>query len=177
MIVRLLIFLKQGETSGVYTVRPSPDPLTVEDWQERKEKIIIEALRHDWEERTYGGGIPEKNPSEDPDRIELFYTPVRQKQALYKGLPAKMDSYQIIDAFTCLGSRFDLKGLSVFVEICRSDMGGARYWANIYYVADSEIPACIIKVEEWSFFLEDEEVRAMLEWNDAERERLEALAE
>lgn len=79
-----------------------------------------------------------------------------EKQQKYRNLPYQLtDTITVIDAFTCIGSRFGLDTLSVIVEVCQSNCGEERIWANIYYAADSEIPACVIKIVEHSLFIED----------------------
>ena len=109
---------------------------------------VLEILRHDWEGGVHGGGFPKSNPTLDSDEMRFYYWPTMQKKAMYANLPFTCGSYQIIDAFVCLGERFGFKALQVFVEVCKSDMGGERLWANVYYVADSEVPVGTIKVTE-----------------------------
>lgn len=118
--------------------------------QEELEELVKSELRRDREENLSGPLVPDRNPTESALKPQYFYQPTQNRQALYKhGFPVRMGTYSIIDAFSCMGSRFGLSGLSVFVELCRSNMGDKRLWANVYYVADSELPACIIRVETW----------------------------
>ena len=78
-----------------------------------------------------------------------------EKQSKYAKLPYKLtDTIKVIDAFVCSGSRFGLSLLTeVLVEICESNCANNTIWANIYHVADSEIPVSIITVSTHSIFL------------------------
>jgi len=115
---------------------------------------ITEFLRNDWEPNLYGVGFPKNNPSSDPREVRFGYTPTMLKQQIYANLPYNCGSYEIIDAFVCGGERFGLDQTGIFVEVCKSEMGGGRIWANVYLLTDSEIPSIIIKVEEFDFFKE-----------------------
>lgn len=114
-------------------------------------ELFCDRIRYDWEKSVHGGGLPIDNPSEGPSTVKFYYTPCMAKQAKYAKIPYKEGSYDVVDAFVCLGSRFYMDSIQVFVEVCKSNMDSQRLWANIYYVADSEIPASRIMAEEIAF--------------------------
>ena len=114
-------------------------------------KKFCDIVRHDWEKTVYGTGLPNPNPSVESWRVKFLYTPVMYKQAKYANIPYKEGTYTVVDAFACVGTRFYMDRLQVFVEVCKSDMGDRRIWANVYYVSDSVIPAIVIHAEEIEF--------------------------
>lgn len=141
---KIVVLHQTGEVSRVLTAFTVP-------FGEDYLKLFCDRLRHDWEKSVYGAGLPIDNPSEDPSTVKFFYRPCMDRQFKYRKLPYKEGTYDVVDAFACLGSRFYMHGVQVFVEVCKSNMGGRRIWANIYYVADSEIPAARITAEEIEF--------------------------
>jgi len=168
-IVRTLVFVMQGCVSGVFSIIPfvwDSEKTSGDDHNAFVRKQVIDELRKDREKGVVPG--PGENPSRDPSTVEFFFTATMEKQRIYRNLPHRVgDSYDIIDAFVCLGSRFELKPLQVFVEVCQSRLRNDELWANVYYVADSQIPACVIHVQEWIFMgpileveVAKEEVRA-----------------
>ena len=156
MLINLLVLSMQGEVNGNFAVIPRADP-RVKSAQDIDEAKIKEVLRNDREKNLHGSGVPEENPSLDPSSVEFYYATTMDKKKLYaSGFPINMGTYDIIDAFVCLGSRFGLRQLRVFVEVCHSRMGRGQYWANVYYVADSQVPACIITAEPYTVSLDNE---------------------
>ena len=161
MVLEIIILVKQGEVNGIFDIIPTfPN-------DEKIEEKIVEALRKDREKDVIGWLVPEENPSKNIEEIDFRYLPTMEKQNLYaEGFPVKIGkSEEIIDAFTCFGSRFGLKVPSVIVEIHKSLCGGPHYWACVYYAADSQAPACIIRAEDWIIGLDDsvkEEIRKKL---------------
>lgn len=155
MLLTLLVFEQKGSVNGIFAITPAI-AYNKDDAKELNKKKILEILRHDREENLHGKHVLDKNPSEDLSTIKFYYNPVMEKQQKYKNLPYKLtDTITVIDAFTCIGSRFRLDTLSVIVEVCQSNCGEERIWANIYYVADSETPVCVIKIIEQSLFIEE----------------------
>lgn len=175
MLLQQYVLRLQGEVNGIFGVITLTDR-RVTDAQATDETQIKEMLRFDREKNTIGAHVPEENPSQDPSVVQYYYRPVMEKQNLYEyGFPINRDTYEIIDAFTCLGSRFGLKPLTVFVELCHSKMGSARYWANIYYVAESEIPGCIIKFDEVDVWLDNNEILDRVERDMQQDEHMQRI--
>ena len=138
MLIHTAVLEKTGIVNGTFEVIVSENPV--------HSREILEALRVDREEGVHSKYMIGKNPSKNPKEIEFLYEPTlcRQKLATAK-LPCKVSStVNLIDAFVCIGSRFRLQPLNVFVEVYQSTCGYKGIWAKIYYVADSEIPVCII---------------------------------
>lgn len=129
-----------GVVNDLFDVFPAPE----DDSREATEAVLKERLRFDREETLQGIGVPDSNPSLDPSVVKYLYGPSMSRQRLYqRRFPIQMDGYEILDAFVCLGSRFGLKTLQCYVELCR---GGHGYWVNVYYVADSVSPDLRIDV-------------------------------
>ena len=154
MLLNLLVFEQRGDVSSIFAITPAVAYDKKDSNNINKEKIL-EMFRRDSEANMYGNVI-DKNPSLDISTTKFYYTPVMEKQQKYKKLPYQLTStITVIDVFVCLGSRFELKPLQVIVEVCESNCGVHDIWANIYYEADSEIPATIINVKSYSVFVED----------------------
>ena len=156
----LFIFEQTGEVNSVFDILSSV-PLNTKGSMKKNKQNILKNLRRDREEDIIGPLVPDKNPSEDISTVEFYYTPCMVKQKNYRpsNLPYKLsETIQVIDAFTCIGSRFGLKSLSVIVEVCQSNCGGNHIWANIYYVANSEVPASTIRVNRYSTFMDKENI-------------------
>jgi hypothetical protein len=87
--------------------------------------------------------------AKDPQSIEFHYLPTMGRQEIYKRLPYKEPPFSgevfIYDAFACVGDKFNLKDLAVFVELKYSSMACGILWAEIYYVGDCLVPAMIIR--------------------------------
>jgi len=152
----LFIFEQTGEVNSVFDIL-SKVPLNTKE----NKQNILKNFRRDREENIIGPLVPDKNPSKDISTVEFYYTPHMIKQKNYRpsNLPYRLsETIQVIDAFTCIGSRFGLKSLSVIVEVCQSNCGNNPIWANIYYVADSEIPSSIIRVNSYSTFMDKENI-------------------
>jgi len=153
-VLKIIALEKQGSTSGIFAMIPFWRDMEKVDTDEVTAFVrerVLERLRFDREEHLCGAHVLDKNPSCDPSEVHFYYTATMEKQAIYRNLPHDVgESYRIIDAFVCLGSRFGLDPLQVFVEVCESKLGGGRIWANVYYVADSEVPVCVIHVREWT---------------------------
>jgi hypothetical protein len=164
MVFEQFLLVVKGCVSGVFGIVPCADSRD-QDAEKKDEEAILAMLRCDREKGLCGQGIPASNPSLDPSTVEFIYKPAMYKQKLYsRQFPFSIaSSYGIIDAFVCLGSRFGLQQLQVFVEVCKSNCGDGRIWANIYYVSDSEIPACIIEAEKSKIFLAHSDVKKRLE--------------
>lgn len=155
MLLNLLVFEQKGKVNSIFAMMPAIAYDKEDSGKKNKEKIL-EMFRYDREENTYGKYVLDKNPSEDISTIEFYYSPLMGKQKKYKNLPYQLtNTIQVIDTFTCIGSRFGLDSLSVIVEICQSNCGKNDIWANIYYIADSEIPATVITVNEYNMFIEN----------------------
>ena len=156
----LYIFEQTGEVNSIFDIIQSV-PLYTKGSIQKNKKSILKAFRKDREESIIGPSVPDKNPSKDISTVEFYYTPHMIKQKNYRpsNLPYRLsETIQVIDAFTCIGSRFGLKPLSVIVEVCQSNCGGNPIWANIYYVANSEVPASIIRVNNFSTFIDRENI-------------------
>ena len=150
MLLTLLVFEQKGSINDTFAIVPATAN-NKDNFKELNKKKILEMLRHDRERNLQSG----ENPSKDLSIIKFYYNPVMEKQQKYKNLPYQLtDTITVIDAFICRGSRFGLAPLSVIVEVCQSNCGEKRIWANIYYVADSEIPACVIRIIKHSLFIE-----------------------
>ena len=141
IIIEITILEKIGEVNGIF------DVIIKKYINENIEKDIIKSLKYDKEKNMCGPHVLKENPNIKSSEVDFEYPPTFYRQSLSKNkLPYKIsNTVELIDTFSCIGSRFGLKPLSVFVEIYRSTCGYHRIWANIYYVADSEIPACTIK--------------------------------
>lgn len=161
MSLNIYIFEKKGEVSGVYGVIsriPLKDGQTVEEVQKANKQVILDYFRFDREKGVYGAGVPDINPSKDSKDVKLLYDPVFYRQKIAREIPHKIsNTVTLIDSFACFGTRFGLKNIRVFVEVYESNCGPQRIWANIYYVADSEIPACIITVNPYSIFADSQQ--------------------
>jgi hypothetical protein len=98
--------------------------------------------------------------AKDPLLVKYLYVPCLAKQQIYYNLPYNIPTAKILssslidvrdpeiwiyDAFSCMGDKFNLKDLNVFVELKYSNMSCGILWAEIYYVADCIIPAMIIR--------------------------------
>jgi len=152
----LFIFEQTGEVNSVFDIL-SKVPLNTKE----NKQNILKNFRRDREENIIGPLVPDKNPSKDISTVKFYYTPHMIKQKNYRpsNLPYRLsETIQVIDAFTCIGSRFGLKPLSVLVEVCKSNCGDNRIWANVYYVADSEIPSIVIEAKMCSIFLEEHHI-------------------
>ncbi len=154
MFINTTVLEKTGEVTGIFDIITMK--ITVDN-REKLKKEIIKVLRYDREENMHSKYILPKNPSKDSSKVVFLYGPAMYRQAIAAcPLPHKIEkTVKIIDTFTCIGSRFGLQPLSVFVEVCQSTCGEKRIWAKIYYVADSEIPACTIKATTFRQYLED----------------------
>ncbi len=141
MLIHTIVLQKTGEVNGVFDVLISDKKI------EREE--IIKSLRYDRENGIHSKHMIGKNPSRNSEEIEFYYTPTMyRKELAATNLPYKVEpTVNLVDAFSCLGSRFGLQPLNVFVEVYQSTSGYRRIWAKIYYVADSEIPVCTITAE------------------------------
>ena len=154
MLITVLIFKQKGNVNNIFAIGPAVAHTKIGSKNINKKKIL-ETLRYDREKRSYGKNVLNENPSEDLSKVKFYYSPVMEKQQKYKNLPYQLtDTITVIDAFTCIGSRFGLDTLRVIVEVCQSNCGDQRIWANIYYVADSEIPACVIEVVNHFLFID-----------------------
>ena len=162
MLAKFYIIEKKGSTSGIMGIIPGivgqPDRDITND-RDREKQSILTFLRYDLEKNQFGGGGPENNPSKDPNSVKFFYSPFMYKQELAKYIPYKVSEHiTLIDSFVCLGSRFKLDSLQVIVEVYESNCGNNRIWAEVYYVADCEIPACIITANLHIITLENENI-------------------
>jgi hypothetical protein len=162
MLIKQFALIQSGKVNGLYGLL-TPDFSVFDcapggdEYYGRVAKEIIEFLRDDHEKRTYGNGVPDENPSLGVEVVNFYYTPTLEKKKLYsKGFPVVQDTYDILDAFVCLGSRFGLEARQVIVEVCSSRMGDRRVWANIYYVVDSVLPVSVICSQELDVSLNDE---------------------
>lgn len=89
---------------------------------------------------------------QDPQSVKFYFLPTMTKQETYRHLPYRVERLPIYksetyiyDAFACVGDKFNLKDILVFVELKYSTIGEGILWAEIYYVADCLIPAMIIR--------------------------------
>jgi len=141
-ILNVTVLEKMGEVSGIF------DILVKKHTDNNLKESIIKSLRHDSEKNRHGLHVLKENPSKESSEIDFKYSPTFYRQRLSQTkFPYKIsDTIELIDAFSCMGSRFGLQPLSVFVEVFQSSCIKDKIWANVYYVADSEIPACSIKV-------------------------------
>ena len=152
MLTRILIFEKTGRVSGVFGIVP-----IVPGDTDKQRKDVLVHLRHDYEKNIHGANVPESNPSQDPARIRFVTYPFMYKQERARNIPLKISqTVTLIDSFTCLGSRFGLDNIIVIVEVYESTYGGNYFWAEVFYVADCEIPACIIRAKEHIIILKEE---------------------
>ena len=150
MRTKIITLNQTGAISQIYGILPDrlcavdikTTNVEYEALQAENEKAILDYLRYDNER-----GL-DRNPSIKPIEVVFHYTPVYYRQRIAARLPYRLtDTITVIDAFACMGTRFGLKPLMVFVEVYKSSCGENRIWANIFYVADSEIPICTIKVD------------------------------
>ena len=156
MLIEILVFEQEGESNGVLAIMPAV-AYNKKDKHKRDKEKILEILRYDREKEVYGAYGLDKNPSRDISTIEFYYSPFMEKQKKFQTLPYQItDTIQVIDVFTCIGSRFGLKPLSVIVEVCESNCGNNPIWANVYYIANSETPAIIIRVAKHVMFVKEE---------------------
>jgi len=139
--IKIVVVNMVGQVNRVITAFTVP-------YGEEYDKKFCDIVRNDWEKTVRIGLL---NPSVEPSTVKFLYTPVMYKQAKYAELPYKEGTYTVVDAFACSGTRFYMDSLQVFVEVCKSDMGERRIWANVYYVSDSVIPAIVIYAEEIEF--------------------------
>lgn len=154
MQLEIFILKQTGTINNIFAIIPAI-AYYKNNSKELNKKKILDTLRHDREKNLCGKNVLDKNPSEDLSTIKFFYTPVMEKQQKYKTLPYQLtNTITVIDAFTCIGSRFGLDTLSVMVEVCQSNCGEERIWANIYYAADSEIPVCVIEIIKHTLFID-----------------------
>ena len=149
-VINITVIEKTGEVNGIF------DILVKKHTDNNLKENIIKSLRHDNEKNKHGRHVLKENPNRESSEIDFNYSPTFYRQKLSKTkFPYKIsDTVELIDAFSCIGSRFGLKPLSVFVEVYQSTCGNNRIWANIYYVSDSEIPACIIKTTTITKFID-----------------------
>lgn len=165
MLIKQFALVQSGKVNGLYGfVIPDFGVFDCasggDEYYGRVTQKIIDTLRHDHEKQTSGHLVPDENPSLGVEVVSFMYTPVFEKKKLYsQGFPVAQGTYDIVDAFVCLGSRFGLNPLQVIVEVCASRMGNRRVWANIYYAADSEIPASVICSREMDVFLDDDLIK------------------
>ena len=155
-LLNLLVFEQKGKVNSIFNIVPAI-AYDKKDSEEKNKEKILKIFRYDREEKVCGRySLITKNPSENISTVKFYYSPLMEKQVKYKTLPYQLTgTVEVIDAFTCLGTRFGLDSLSVIVEICQSNCGEHYIWANIYYVADSEIPALVITVNKWNMFIEN----------------------
>ena len=152
MMIKFLLFEQRGRVNDIFAILPAI-AYNRKDAKERNRKIILDAFRLDREVR-----MPDekKNPSKNILDIKFHYNPFMEKQFKYTKLPYELtDTINIIDIFVCSGSRFSLKPLMVVVEVCESKCTSNPIWANIYYVANSEIPVSTITIKAHSMFLDE----------------------
>lgn len=151
---RIIVFNQTGVVNQIYGIIPDLlceiDNNTTRDkynkLQAKNEMAILDYLRYDNECGL--DRVPNTNPSIHSAKVVFHYNPVYYRQKIANNLPYKLtDTITVIDSFACLGSRFELRQLMVFVEVYKSLCGENRIWANIFYVADSEIPICTIRVD------------------------------
>ena len=153
--MEVIVFEQTGKVNNVYgVIKSNANKINrettkeeIKELHEQNEKAILDYFRYDQEKSIVG---VQPNPSKETGSIEFYYTPTLIKQEIAKNLPYKLtETVTIIDSFACQGTRFGLQPLVVFVEVCQSNCGNNRIWANIYYAADSEIPCSIIKVNRY----------------------------
>jgi hypothetical protein len=122
---------------------------SIENPVDREEKGFIKGLREHHNNIYTGRDKNDSLEARDPEEIVFHYTPTISKQVMYKQtLPFLIDKQakvSLIDAFACLGTKFDLKNLMCFVEIKKSEMAGGIFWAEIYYACNCLFPAAIIE--------------------------------
>lgn len=154
MRTRVITLDQTGAVNQIYGILPdhlcAVDNKTTEAeynaFRAKNEKAVLDYLRYDNEFEL--DRVPSTNPSIKSTEVDFRYNPVFYRQAIAAGIPYKITpTITVIDAFACMGTRFGLKSLMVFVEVYKSSCGENRIWANIFYVADSEIPICTIRVD------------------------------
>lgn len=152
----VLILTQTGAVNQVFGVLPdnlkkANNTTTKEEYNELREKnkkSILDYLRYDNDK--YETNIKDRNPTRNSNEIDFRYSPVFYRQDIASQLPYQLtNTITVIDAFACMGQRFKLKRLVVFVEVYKSSCGYNRIWANIFYATDSEIPICTITVERY----------------------------
>lgn len=145
--LKVSVLTVRGSVNYTHLVIPNYDNrfMNKDECIAESDKRFIDALRKDVET-----GL---NPSVAVSSAEFYHRPFIEKQKAYQELPVEKDNHTVIDAFLCFGTRFGLKHLIVLVEVCRCPK--FNYWANIYYVADSIVPAAILRSEEWTMTLDE----------------------
>ena len=124
------------------------------------EKMTKEHIRSYHSNMVGKGGkdmFPFKPGNHRDENAKFYYTPWMNKQALYdrvarEGRISVGPDIELIDSFICLGGKFNLANIQCSVEVKSSSMGGGIVWAEIYHVADSQVPSAIIRVEESPIF-------------------------
>ena len=158
MLLNLLVFEQKGDVNSIFSIIPAI-AYDAKDSNDKNKKQILETLRYDREANVCGKYAIDKNPSLNISTIKFYYTPLMEKQQKYKKLPYQLTStITVIDTFTCLGSRFGLRQLSVLVEVYESHCGAHDIWANVYYSANSEIPAVTINIMKYSLFIDSSHI-------------------
>jgi hypothetical protein len=104
---------------------------------------IVEAIRFDREANVSNAFGTHLNPTLPAKTFYLNDDRQFQKVTMYQHLPADVGNHQVVDAFMCYGSRFGLTPILVYVELHQS---GWRYWVEIFYGCEADIPAAIIDV-------------------------------
>jgi hypothetical protein len=150
---RVMVLRQIGDVSQIYGVLPDHSSKInnmtsrgeYKQYKKENKESILKCLRYDNEKGL--DRIPTTNPSKDTKDVIFHYNPVYYRQAIANNLPYQItNTITVIDSFACLGSRFGLQELMVFVEVYESSCGDGRIWAHIFYVADSEVPVCTIMV-------------------------------
>lgn len=155
---KVIILEQIGVINQIYGILPDhlcavnnkTTKVEYDELKAKNEKAILNYLRYDTEREFRDTNISVANLSKDSTEVDFRYNPVFYRQKIAADIPFKLTpTITVIDAFACMGTRFGLKPYQVFVEVYKSSCGENRIWANIFYVADSEIPICIIKVNKW----------------------------
>lgn len=158
MRTRVITFEQTGAVNQIYGIIPDnlyavtkqTTTIEYEALKAKNEKDILDLLRRDHERNFGDTSISVANPSKESTEIDFRYNPVFYRQTIADNLPFRLTAtIKVIDSFACMGTRFGLKPLMVFVEVYKSSTGENRIWANIFYVADSEIPICTIRVDRY----------------------------
>jgi len=150
---KVLIIQQLGAHNDLLNTIVEPD-MDFGEEQEYKRKIFIETLENqcipqklDWSAK---GGKHVMDPVKD---VQFYYTPTMQRQAVYlewqqKKVISLSFSVNLIHVFATSGKYFGLHDITVFVEVKESQCGDARLWAEVYYVADSQVPEVLILLKE-----------------------------
>lgn len=141
--VWILKILGYGEVllDGVFPIEVGIHELNQHDCNKFKIEKFCAVLRN-WNMDHYNKDYS----TEEPKLLKFGYGPWLIKQQMYKNIPIRMDEYiTLIDAFTCTGDKFGLKDIQVVVEVKISTTGTFRTWAEVYYIADAQIPSLIIE--------------------------------